>query len=895
MVHHTLDVEIGQLVSGSMLECPPHTSVHEAARRMADERRSAIVVMDGARAVGIWTEHDALALADEPDRTDIRNMPVEAVMSRPVIALPGHTRLGDAALQFRSGGIRHCLVTDERGHSLGILTQTDFVMNQGAEFFLRMKTIDSVNAAAPVLVDHELGVKDAMRLMRAQRLSAVVVAYPDGVHGILTERDIVGLVANGSLDDAPERFAAGPAQGIVNATVGFHASRPLRCLRQSQSLYAARQYLIEHRMRHVGILDQHDALVGVLGLADILDDIEHEYVQELQIALRERDDALFESRYNLRLADRVVESSLDGVMVTDLNGTIERVNPAFTRLTGYAKAEVVGRNASLLSSGRQAAGFYRALWESLREHGHWQGEIWNRKKSGELYLEYLSISGICDESGRYTHYAAIFSDITGRRLAEERLSYLATHDALTGLPNRTLFSERLEHAMARAQRAGKRVAVMFVDLDRFKLINDTLGHGIGDETLKVIAGRLRHGVRETDTVARLGGDEFTIVAEDIEDIRDVGRIAQSLLEVIGRPVSVGAQSVFVTPSIGISMFPDDGADPKQLLMQADRAMYEAKEVGKNNFQFFAATMTSSAKERIVLEGELREALLNGEFRLHYQPEYDLRSGALTGVEALIRWQHPRRGLVGPDQFIPAAEESALIVPIGGWVLREACRQARAWLDEGFEFGRIAVNLSGKQCRHDGFLHELAGVLSDTGLPARRLQFELVESMAMTGRDETAALLGELARRGISLAIDDFGTGYSAFAYLQSLPVDTLKIDRSFLAQIGERIDAPIDEREAGAADGAIVRAIVAMAKALGITVVAEGVEYDAQWRFLREIGCDRAQGYLLGRPVPAERLARGARVGGAESGAGNVAGSVAKSDANSDAKSGVALTASAQA
>ncbi|WCM17941.1 EAL domain-containing protein [Paraburkholderia bryophila] len=826
MVHHTLDIEIGRLVSGSMLECSPHTSIHDAARCMAEQRRSAIVVMDGPRAVGIWTEHDALALADD---TDVHATPVEAVMSRPVVSLPQHTRLGDAALHFRNSGIRHCLVADDQGHSLGILTQTDFVMNQGAEYFLRMKSIESIKAAAPVLVDHALCVKEAMRLMRTQRLSAVVVAYPDGVHGILTERDIVALVASGA----------------TNGTVGCHASRPLRCLRQSQSLYAARQYLIEHRMRHVGILDRHDVLIGVLGLADILNDIEHEYVQELQIALRERDDALFESRYNLRLADRVVESSLDGVMVTDLHGTIERVNPAFTRLTGYAKSEVVGRNANLLSSGRQPPGFYRELWQHLQEAGHWQGEIWNRKKSGELYLEYLSISGICDETGRCTHYAAIFSDITGRRLAEERLSYLATHDALTGLPNRTLFSERLGHAIVRAQRSGKRVAVMFLDLDRFKLINDTLGHGIGDETLKVIAERLKHGVRETDTVARLGGDEFTIVAEDIEDIRHVGKIAQSLLDVIGRPIGVGAQSVFVTPSIGISMFPDDGTDPKQLLMQADRAMYEAKEVGKNNFQFFAATMTSSAKERIVLEGELRQALLAGEFRLHYQPEYDLRTGAMTGVEALIRWQHPQRGLIGPDQFIPAAEESALIVPIGGWVLREACSQARAWLDEGFEFGRIAVNLSGKQCRHDGFLHEVARVLSDTGLPAQRLQFELVESMAMTGREETAALLGELARRGVSLAIDDFGTGYSAFAYLQSLPVDTLKIDRSFLAQIGP-----------GTTDGAIVRAIVAMARALGITVVAEGVEYNAQWRFLREIGCDRAQGYLLGRPVPADQLVR---------------------------------------
>ncbi|AUT66389.1 EAL domain-containing protein [Paraburkholderia terrae] len=834
MVDHTLDVEIGRLVSGSMLECPPHTPIKDAAGRMVGQGCSAIVVVDGEQAVGIWTEHDALALADD---ASVLFQPVDSVMSHPVLSLSEHTRLGDAAGHFRSEGIRHCLVVDDQGRSLGILTQTDLVMSQGAEFFLRMKSIESVKVSMPVLVSQDLYLKEAMRLMRSRRLSAIVVKYPEGLHGILTERDIVRLVASGAL----------------LGTVGTYASRPLRSLRQSQSLYAARQYLIQHRMRHVGVVDNQDSLIGVLGLADILNDIEYEYVHELQTALRERDDALFESRYNLRLADRVVESSLDGVMVTDLEGNIARVNPAFTRLTGYTKAEAVGRNAKLLSSGRQSPAFYRELWKCLRERGHWKGEIWNRRKSGEIYLEYLSISGICDEDGRCSNYAAIFSDITGRRQAEERLSYLATHDALTGLPNRTLFSERLNHAMARAQRTSKRVAVIFLDLDRFKLINDTLGHGIGDETLKIIAERLKRAVRETDTVARLGGDEFTLVAEDIEDVRHVGQIAQSLLTSVGQPINVGAQSVFVTPSIGISMYPDDAIDPRQLLMQADRAMYEAKEAGKNNFQFFAAPMTSSAMERIMLESELHNALANNEFHLHYQPEYDVQTGTITSVEALIRWQHPKRGLISPDQFIPVAEDSALIVPIGGWVLREACRQARAWLDEGFDFGRIAVNLSRKQCRYDDFLHEVACVLSDTGLPARRLQFELVESMAMTGREETGALLRELAGRGISLAIDDFGTGYSAFAYLQTLPVDTLKVDRSFLAQIGP-----------GTTGGAIVRAIVAMAKALGITVVAEGVEQESQMQFLREIGCDRAQGYLLARPAPAyqmQRTAVGARCG----------------------------------
>jgi diguanylate cyclase (GGDEF)-like protein/PAS domain S-box-containing protein len=829
MAHkNTLDVEIGLLVSGVMLTCPQDTSVADAARRMTESRCSAIIVTDGETPIGIWTEHDALALGADAAALSQR---IDSVMSHPVLSLSEHTRVGDAAARFKADGIRHCVVLDVAGRPLGILTQMDIVLSQGAEFYLQMKSIQSANAQMPVVFDAATPIVDAMRQMRTERLSAVVVEYPGGGYGILTERDVIRVVA-------ADRLAG---------TAGEHATRPLRSLQHSQTLYAARQCLVQHRMRHLGVLDAENRLVGLLGLSDILNNIECEYIHELQTALRERDDALYESRHNLRLADRVFESTHDGVMIADVNGTIERVNPAFTRLTGYSHAEAVGRNARMLSSGRHPPEFYREFWGTLREKGHWQGEIWNRRKDGELYLEYLSISSIYDPDGMCTHYAAIFSDITQRRMAEERLSYLATHDALTGLPNRTLFSERLSQAVSRARRTSKRVAVMFIDLDRFKLINDTLGHGIGDETLKVIAERLRSAVRDVDTVARLGGDEFTIVAEDIEDIRHVAQIAQTLLSAVGQPINVAGQLVFVTPSIGISMYPDDGTEPKQLLMQADRAMYEAKQAGKDNFQFFAAPMTSRVMEQIVLESELRNALAADEFRLHYQPEYHVQTGAIAAVEALIRWQHPQRGLVYPDRFIQVAEESALIVPIGAWVLREACRQARTWLDEGFEFGRIAVNVSVKQCRHDGFLQELTNILSETGLPARYLQLEIVESMALTSWDGTGEVLRELAQRGISVAIDDFGTGYSAFSYLQKLPVDTLKVDRSFMAKIGH-----------GTTDGAIIRAIVAMAKALGIAVVAEGVEEEAQLQFLREIGCDRAQGYLLARPAPANELLRNA-------------------------------------
>ncbi|GLU31807.1 EAL domain-containing protein [Trinickia caryophylli] len=827
---NTLDIEIGELVSERILTCEAHTAVVDAARRMAAASCSSIIVMHDAVAVGIWTERDALALAEYPALGAQR---IDAVMSRPVLSLAARTRLCDAASAFRDKGIRHGLVVGDAGQPLGVLSETDLVMSQGTEFYLQMRSIESACPPAPLVVDAMTPLAAVAHRMRECRASAVVVRYGTDDYGILTERDVVRVLA------------AGDAQGDAAGAIAPYATRMLRSLRQSQTLYTARQFLIEHQMRHVGVLDDKGALVGLLSLSDILNNVESEFIHELQAALRERDGALLASQRHLRLADRVFESTRDGVMITGLDGTIERVNPAFVELTGYEQAEVVGRDARLLSSGRESAAFHRAFWAALAECGYWQGEIWNRRKDGELFLAHLSVSSISDAQGQPSHFAAIFSDITKRRVAEERLSYLATHDVLTDLPNRTLFNERLEQALARARRSLRRVAVMFVDLDRFKLINDTLGHAVGDETLKVVAQRLKRAVRATDTVARLGGDEFTIVVEDIDSVRDAGQIAQTVLSAVGQPIRAAGTNVFVTPSIGISLFPDDGGTTRQLLMQADRAMYDAKDAGKNGFRFFSGQMHAAALERMTLEAALHDALAAGQFCLHYQPQYDLASGAIVGVEALIRWNHPQRGMLLPAQFVPLAEECGLIVPIGAWVLNEACRQARTWLDEGFDFGRIAVNLSGVQCRDEGFLHLLADVLAEAGLPPARLQLELVQTATMTGREQTKAVLNDLSRRGVSLAVDDFGTGYSAFEYLHALPVDTLKIDRSFLG----RID--IEGKQA-----AIVKAMVAMAKTLGLPVVAQGVEQPAQLRFLREIGCDRAQGYWLARPGAARTLSR---------------------------------------
>jgi diguanylate cyclase (GGDEF)-like protein/PAS domain S-box-containing protein len=816
-------VSISNLITRPLVTCAPDTPVREVVRQILAERCSSIVVMEGTRAVGIWTEQDALSAGEDPSVLD---RPIGAVMSTPLLTLDADTPLGEAAVRFKQSGVRHFGVVRD-GECIGLLTQTDVVINQGAEFFLRLKALASVHFPAPAIVPAELSLHDAIAGMRKRKLDAVVVQYADGEHGILTERDVVWLIANESLD------------GLV----GDHASRPLEALSSTQSLYAAQRFMLDRRIRHLGVRDRDGTLTGLLSFADILQNIEEEYVSELQSALMERDEALARARFSLRMANLVFDSALEGIMVTDRHGKIERVNQAFTRLTGYEAEEVLGRSPNLLNSGHQGPEFYKQMWHSLVTNGHWQGEIWNRRKNGELYLEYLTITSIHDAHGQISHYAGIFSDITQRRQNEERLRYLATHDVLTGLANRALFEERLERAIFHANQNKRQVAVMYLDLDRFKLVNDTLGHNAGDEVLKVVAARLREGVGESDTVARLGGDEFALVLEDFHDVRDVGHIAKELLNSVAQAINLDGHDIFTTPSIGISIYPDDATQVGQLMTLADQAMYGAKNHGRNAFQFFESKMTSSAMAQLDLLGEVHRALEQNEYCLFYQPRYDLADGRIVAVEALLRWRHPQRGLLSPDKFIQIVEQSALIGPLSRWVLREACRQARSWLDDGLEFGRIAVNLSARQCNADGFLTDLTRILSETALPPGRLQLELLESMTTSTRDEIGALLRELAVRGVSVTIDDFGTGYSSLAYLKDLPVDTLQIDRSFLS--GSSAQGP---------DRAIIRAIVAMGSALGLQVVMKGVETPDQLAFLREAGCSQGQGNLLSGPVPADQV-----------------------------------------
>jgi diguanylate cyclase (GGDEF)-like protein/PAS domain S-box-containing protein len=543
----------------------------------------------------------------------------------------------------------------------------------------------------------------------------------------------------------------------------------------------------------------------------------------------------------LRLYANVFEHSGEAILITDSDKRILAVNPAFTRLTGYGIDEIRGENPNILASGQTPAETYCAMWTALEEAGYWQGEVVDRRKDGSHYPKWLSISVVRDVEGNISHYTASFTDITERKQAEAHISQLAYHDTLTGLLNRFSLNSQLEQALATARRERHAMAVMFLDMDRFKTINDTLGHAVGDELLMEVAKRLRENVRDSDIVARLGGDEFVVVLTEVEDATAAARLADKILQVLAQPYRIGESELHSTASIGLAFYPNDGEDGETLMKNADAAMYHAKSQGRNNIQFFTAEMNQAAVKRLKLDHDLRVAVETKQFELHYQPQLDSRDGRIVGVEALVRWRHPHEGLISPAEFIPVAEETGIILPLGEWVLDEACRQLRAWRDDGLADVTMAVNLSAHQLRSPALLAQVAHALEKHGLPGVDLELEITESVAMHDPAASISQLKALRDLGVRLSIDDFGTGYSSLSYLKLLPIHTLKLDQSFVRDI-----------ESDSNDVAICTATIALAHNLGLAVVAEGVETEAQRLLLTSHQCDFLQGYLFSKPLPAE-------------------------------------------
>ena len=546
----------------------------------------------------------------------------------------------------------------------------------------------------------------------------------------------------------------------------------------------------------------------------------------------------------VQLAATVFSESRDAIMITDADQRVISVNRAFTTLTGYAADEVIGGKSLLVDRAHHVPGFVDSLLADLACNGHWSGETWNRRRNGAIFPQWLSISTVRDDRDEILHYVAMFSDLTESKAAEERANFLARHDILTRLPNRVLLRDRAEQAFAHAVRAQTRAALLLIDLDHFKHVNDSLGHSARDTLLLTVADRLRNTTRDTDTISRQGGDEFLVLLTDIRDSDDIAPIVEKIMRTLARPCALAGQEMSISCSVGVAVHPEDGTDFDTLIRNADAAMYNAKEAGRNTFRFYSQRMNEDAVQRLDIQNRLRRALERQEFVLHYQPLIDLTGNRIVGAEALVRWNCPEQGMQPPGVFIPVAEDSGLIVDVGEWVLRQACRQARAWQDAGHHPLVIAINLSPLQFARGNLVDSVRRALYDSGADPSLIELEITENVLVKDTEAVLATVRQLHAMGLRLVIDDFGTGYSSLAYLRRFAVEKLKIDQSFIRDLPTDPDA-----------GAIVRAVIQMAKSLKIAVLAEGVESADIAHDLRLLGCDYAQGYYFGRPMPAGAFA----------------------------------------
>jgi len=570
------------------------------------------------------------------------------------------------------------------------------------------------------------------------------------------------------------------------------------------------------------------------------------YVTSLRLAHTKLHEEIKEhnlAEIQLKLFAKVYENTLEGISITDEKGQIIAINSAFSTITGYSEEEALGQNPRILKSDRHDKEFYSRMWEKITTKGQWAGEIWNRRKNGEAYPEILSINSIRDDNGKITHFVAVFHDISEMKLQQEQIKHQAYHDALTGLPNRLLARDRLTMAIANARRNQHKLAVFFLDLDNFKNINDSLGHAAGDLLLQKVAKRLQHLLREEDTVARLGGDEFLVLVTNIQSKTEITALSNRLLTGFRKPIVAENHELFVTISIGIAFYPEDGTDEGTLIKNADVAMYQSKSQGKNKHHFFTSELSEHATKRFQLEGELRQAVDRNEFTLYFQPQVEPKSNQVTGIEALVRWIKKDGTLVSPIDFIPLAEETGLIIPIGKFVLEESCRAIMTLHERGYTQLSIAVNLSPLQFRQTDIVGCVLNTIKNAGVSPSHIELEITESTMMTNLEDSVIKLNILRKNGISIAIDDFGTGYSSLYYLKTFPISTLKIDKSFIKDITSDLN-----------NAQIVETIILMAKNLELDVVAEGVETKEQLKMMNSFGCDMIQGYYYSKPLTLDQL-----------------------------------------
>lgn len=816
---------VSRICQTDVVCCLPEDSLDSALKAMSQRGIGSVLICDGDKPQGILTRRQAMSCCVRG--TDPAEVALEEVMSAHLLLVHADDSIDEVGVEMMTRRLQHAVVTDGKGSLVGIVSESDIVNSQGIEHDLFLRSVVDIAPARSLFLDDQLYMRDAIQRIRAEEKSAAVVRS-GGRQYIVTETDIIRLLASGVSLDRP--------------LCEFSLSE-LVTIDESISLYIARKIFRRHGFRHLGLTDTNGRVTRILSYSDILRSVERDYVARLRELLANRSQALQQSQHNLRLIERVINASMEGVVVTDSSGAIQSVNPAFSAITGYEAHEVIGRNPSILSSGRHDRQFYQQMWKTLKRDGEWQGEIWNRTRSGKVFPEWLSITAISDEKGQVTQYAAIFHDLTETKRSEDKIRRMAQFDDLTRLANRKLFADRLGMAVRYAQETNKSFAVLAVDLDMFKRVNDRFGHDAGDDVIRALAKRIEGTLNSGDTAARPAGDEFSLILCDICE-ESLSRRVEHLARVISTPVLVGSSELRITASIGVAVYPSDAETVEELLRAADAAMHNSKELGRNSWSCFSSEMHQRRQSRYLISTQLQQALKNNEMHLVYQPKLSLRSGEVVGVEALIRWHNGELGTVPPDQFIPLAEDNGLIHEIGDWVLETAMAQARRW-ELGGRRMPVAVNLSARQFQRDGLVARVRQLLRKYSLDPELLCVELTETCFLHSAEETARALHELRESGVKVSIDDFGTGYSSLSYIRTMSLDQLKIDRSFVNNINEA------ER-----DRQLVSAMIAMSQALGLSVVAEGVETQEQLEMLHQLGCDEVQGYLICRPKPVEELDR---------------------------------------
>jgi len=813
---------VRQVAQQQLVTCSLGSTMSAVVGLMAEKNLGCIVVCDKDRPVGIVTRRDIIRLT--VDGADLTALTAVQCMTAPVSTVATTLSIDDAGLRFLAEGFRHLVVIDEEGGLFGILTETDVVNSQGLEHDLFLRSVSEIVSKEALVIPQDESVRIALERLENTGYSAALISEDSVIKGIITEKDLMVSVAQGGLDQPLADFC----------------SDKLIAVDADLSLYNARKVFRQHGFHHLGVKRHDGQIMGVISYGDILRNVEMDYVYRLKELLNERDRALALSQHNLKLADKVIDASMEAIVVTDLDAKIQRVNPAFTEITGYQEWEVLGKNPKLLSSGRHDQHFYQSMWDTLQETGQWQGEIWNKRKNGTVYPEWLTITAVENDRGEICQYASIFTDLTEVKRSEARIKRLAYFDELTRLPNRKMFNDRLNLSLGYAQEHNHKVALAFLDLDFFQRVNDRYGLEAGDQVLREVGRRIEAILDDGDTVARFGGDSFNMILTDAEDNTALSDFLTRLLSTINQPILMDGTELNLTVSVGVSFFPSDATEPEELFQCAEAAVKQAKDFGRNSYRFFSSEQHQLVQSRYRMANELHSAIETQQFELYYQPKVATTSRDVVGVEALIRWQHPEQGFIPPSEFIPLAEDLGVIDQIGSFVLREAVSQCAHWREQGYEIP-VAINVSAKQMQRQDIGQEILNVLQEYELPAQLLSVELTETSFLHCLEETQHIIELLRAEGVSIAIDDFGTGYSSLSYIRNMSLDVLKIDRSFLVQI-----------ENSEVDMSIVASIIDMSQAIGLKVVAEGVEVESQYRLLNQLNCDQIQGYLISKPLPAK-------------------------------------------